>query len=50
MTITIDSIALDFFATVKVADIAGGFEVHEVTTEFIAADKNEEKELVGAGA
>lgn len=49
MTIGIDSIALDFFTTRKVADIADGYEVHEVTNEFVA-DKTESKELVGAGA
>lgn len=50
MTINIDSIALDFFVSTKVADIAGGYEVHEVSTEKMATDKNEKRELVGAGA
>ena len=50
MTVNIDSLALDFYASTKVADIAGGFEVHEVKTTEFAADKNDSRELVGAGA
>lgn len=48
MTINIDSIALDFFPSEKVADIAGGYEVHEVNTAELADERK--KELVGAGA
>ena len=38
MTITVEHLAVDFFKTIKIADLSDGYELHEVKDE-----KDEEK-------
>lgn len=49
MTITIDTLAVEFLATTKVADLADGYELHRVNDDYLIQTSSKENELAKVG-